>query len=254
MKLVIRNDDINYLTNVDDLKYLIDLSMVFQQTYSIIPFCNIGSMTKAIWENESPIKHILDNQIEYSIHGIFHTNNKGRYEFSFFSEEEKRKKIEFFEKIKKSELNTHIFVPPHNYLDLKWCHTLKTFGYNIISGTKRQFYNKKKENCRTGTINQNGIFYIPQTLMIRKKDYKYFQDYFEKLYCLIGKSLNILDTLVITIHGYELLEEKKYYLEVKEFLRKIEKLGVISTSFGECVNDEEKEIAQDFFYEVRADE
>ena len=55
-------------------------------------------------------------------------------------------KIEFFEKIKKSELNTHIFVPPHNYLDLKWCHTLKTFGYNIISGTKRQFYNKKKEN------------------------------------------------------------------------------------------------------------
>ena len=252
MKLIIRNDDINHTTTIDNIKKMMSLSDNYIQTLSIIPFYNNCNKTSAIWNETNILEYIEQNKIPYALHGIIHENVNGQYEFVHYGEEYKKYIRHMLTKIEKSSFKSNVFVPPHNYLDFRWESVLKEFGYNIISSTKRQFDSvENSKECRCGTIKRNGLYYIPQTVMIRKKDFDHFDNYFDALEMIIEENESKLRDIVITIHGYEILNDKKFFGEMKRFLKKMERKGVENANFKDYIDNEEYMFDKEIFYSIR---
>lgn len=228
------------------------ISDIYVQTLAVIPFGCEGNAVVFIWDDSKVMRYLEYENIPYALHGMFHKNIFGKYEFMYYSKEYEERVNDLLKKIECSQFTTNIFVPPHNYLDFRWEKLLKQFGYNIVSGTKRQFdCDKNSHYCRSGTIQQNGIYYIPQTLMLRKKDFYNCENYFDKIVRILDDNAEVLNDMVVTIHGYEFLEDEKFFAETRDFFKKLEMLGVENATYQNyCCNDECK-IRKDLFYGLR---
>lgn len=246
--LILRNDDIDYFSNVRFLKILIEKIKPFKQTFGIIPYTIMGNKEYCICDNLELI-NLLQESNYNALHGIFHEYPLGCFEF--FNVEPKDPIIEKLKVIKENDFfNINTFIPPHNYISDEWVDLLKKYGFQIFSGTKRVFYKneeqkiffKTKDKFECGVIKKEKYYSIPQGIMIKRKNYYKIYDYFCKLLKTIDIYYRFVDVLVLTIHWWDFFNkgfvDMEYYKAFIDFMHELNRREISGVSFNEASNFE----------------
>lgn len=150
MKFAIRDDDINYFTNPEDLETIYgNIWNKCPISLSIVPFhasVKSGAIPPKYWtgdaifpidENKRLIKFlkekIKEGKISIMLHGYSHKDYENGHEFEVGDNLEKKVKEgkEYLEQLFKIQVTT--FVPPHNVLSRKGLLAVVNNGLNILN-------------------------------------------------------------------------------------------------------------------------
>jgi hypothetical protein len=250
-RLVIRNDDIGFLTNVAFLEVFLEELNFCNQTLSIIPFTMIGERKRCVTENIPLLEKIRDSKLELAIHGVFHESkcDNGSYEFdsvenlAFLAEQLK-------DICSNSMITSSIFIPPHNALHKKWYPILFNIGFNIFSGTKRDIreYREKEISLQcpdlaiTGVIKTSDYFLVPQSVMIKRGLFYEKPRYFSTLLEKSIEYVENVDVLVLTIHWWDFLSKGRvdlnYLYAFKNFLLDLVSHGLVPGTFKDSTQSQ----------------
>lgn len=238
--LIIRSDDINVGIDIEILSTISDILCIYPQNFGIIPYSK-GSL-KSIFENKLIFEFLGKFALEYALHGIFHERYLGNYEFMEHTLEREKIYRHYLNNCCGYLNNIRSFIPPNNALDRKWIPLLKEFNFDVISSTKREIANKYIKNVqysKTGVIKKEGIFFIPQSLMIKKREFLMKKNYFDITLKKIWSYYKVNNLLVMTIHWWEFVGNKQedvlFRRLYKQLLFNLKENNVEAISFHEAV-------------------
>lgn len=253
--LIIRNDDIDFNTDLNLLKSIAPIFEPYAQVFGVIPF--LEATGKCTLENKELIRYLESRSLEYAIHGVFHRKYLGRYEFSTYTEQQEALYHPYLKQCCEYLPEKKTFIPPNNTLDPNWIPILKKFGFHVISSTKRENKSKIMQDipyAEIGVIEKNGVYMIPQSFMIKKREYLQNHLYFKKLIERIENFYQKHHLLVITIHWWEFfgenLEDIVFRDTFVKFLEWFKRNGIESISFQEAVHISANSFIETNFFEL----
>lgn len=238
--LIIRNDDINTELDINNLISIRDVLCIYPQNFGLIPYSrgNVNS----IFENKLIFSFLDKYALEYALHGIFHERYLGKYEFIKHSFEQEKIYRYYLNDCCKYLNNIRTFIPPNNAFDNGWISLLREFNFDIISSTKREIENRYIENiqyCKTGVVKKEEIYFIPQTFMIKKREFLMYRNYFDVILKRIWSYYRINNLLVMTIHWWEFVGEKQEDIMFKQLFKqllfKLKESNVKAISFQDAI-------------------
>lgn len=239
--LIIRNDDIEVDMDLSLLKSMSDILSIYPQVFGVIPYSRNGK--KIVFEEKEIFEFLKEKSLEYALHGVFHKRYLGEYEFSKYTIEQEKVYSYYLNKCYKYMFDIKTFIPPNNAIDNRWIPFLESYNINIISGTKREIENKYINNVqysKTGVIKEGGVFMIPQSFMVKKREFLKEKEYFSNIFNKIQTYYKYNNLLVMTVHWWEFVgnkqEDKMFKKMYMNLLYKLKESGIEAISFQQALD------------------